>query len=62
MSIAERELDPVEEREVIDDLEAWSHTQTWRLLDTLESPITGPAGNVEYLSRWQPLITMGGEC
>jgi 23S rRNA (cytidine1920-2'-O)/16S rRNA (cytidine1409-2'-O)-methyltransferase len=47
--------DPAVRQAVIEDLEAWSHTQPWRLVATLESPITGPAGNVEYLSRWQPI-------
>ena len=47
-------------QQVIEALTAWSQSQPWRLTDTLESPITGPAGNVEYLSRWEPII--GGEC
>jgi 23S rRNA (cytidine1920-2'-O)/16S rRNA (cytidine1409-2'-O)-methyltransferase len=54
--------DPAVRSRVVEDLESWSHTQPWRLIDTLQSPIRGPAGNVEYLSRWQPLINMGGAC
>ena len=42
---------------VIDELTRWSETQTWRLQGTVESPIKGPAGNVEYLSRWTPIIS-----
>ena len=47
-------------QKVIEDLTAWSRTQSWRLTDTVESPIKGPAGNVEFLSRWQPI--MAREC
>jgi 23S rRNA (cytidine1920-2'-O)/16S rRNA (cytidine1409-2'-O)-methyltransferase len=46
--------DAATRQQVIDDLEAWSQTQPWRLHDTLESPIKGPAGNVEFLSHWLP--------
>jgi len=42
---------------VIEDLRSWSESQPWRLQASVESPITGPAGNVEYLSRWTPIIT-----
>jgi 23S rRNA (cytidine1920-2'-O)/16S rRNA (cytidine1409-2'-O)-methyltransferase len=45
--------------QVVDDLQTWSESQAWRLLATVESPIKGPAGNVEYLSRWQPIISGG---
>jgi len=38
---------------VLNDLKNWSETQPWRLLATVESPIKGPAGNVEYLSLWE---------
>jgi 23S rRNA (cytidine1920-2'-O)/16S rRNA (cytidine1409-2'-O)-methyltransferase len=41
-------------QQVIDGLEQWSASQPWRLVDTVESPIKGPAGNVEFLSRWLP--------
>jgi 23S rRNA (cytidine1920-2'-O)/16S rRNA (cytidine1409-2'-O)-methyltransferase len=41
-------------QQIIDDLRAWSESQPWRLTQTVESPITGPAGNVEFLSRWLP--------
>jgi 23S rRNA (cytidine1920-2'-O)/16S rRNA (cytidine1409-2'-O)-methyltransferase len=44
---------------VIEDLETWGESQTWRLFDWVESPIKGPAGNVEFLSRWAPIISEG---
>jgi 23S rRNA (cytidine1920-2'-O)/16S rRNA (cytidine1409-2'-O)-methyltransferase len=49
-------------RKVIEDLETWSHSQTWSLLETVESPIRGPAGNVEYLSWWRPTGIISEEC
>ncbi len=39
---------------VVEELQAWSQTQAWRMIDVVESPITGPAGNVEFLSLWTP--------
>jgi 23S rRNA (cytidine1920-2'-O)/16S rRNA (cytidine1409-2'-O)-methyltransferase len=39
---------------VVEELEAWSATQPWRLTQTVESPIKGPAGNIEFLSYWRP--------
>jgi 23S rRNA (cytidine1920-2'-O)/16S rRNA (cytidine1409-2'-O)-methyltransferase len=39
-------------RQVLTDMVEWSSTQPWRITDLLASPITGPAGNVEFLSRW----------
>jgi 23S rRNA (cytidine1920-2'-O)/16S rRNA (cytidine1409-2'-O)-methyltransferase len=47
-------------QKVIEELRTWSQTQAWRLIDTVESPIKGPAGNVEFLSRWRP--DNGGKC
>jgi 23S rRNA (cytidine1920-2'-O)/16S rRNA (cytidine1409-2'-O)-methyltransferase len=44
---------------VIEDLERWGEAQTWRPVDWVESPIKGPAGNVEFLSRWAPIICEG---
>jgi 23S rRNA (cytidine1920-2'-O)/16S rRNA (cytidine1409-2'-O)-methyltransferase len=49
--------DPAVHRQVLTDLVAWSSTQPWRILDVLPSPLRGPAGNVEFLSRW----STGGE-
>jgi 23S rRNA (cytidine1920-2'-O)/16S rRNA (cytidine1409-2'-O)-methyltransferase len=44
--------DPAVHRQVLVDLVDWSSTQPWRITDLLPSPIKGPAGNVEFLSRW----------
>jgi 23S rRNA (cytidine1920-2'-O)/16S rRNA (cytidine1409-2'-O)-methyltransferase len=44
--------DPHVREAVISELKAWSEGQPWRLTATVESPIKGPAGNVEYLSLW----------
>jgi 23S rRNA (cytidine1920-2'-O)/16S rRNA (cytidine1409-2'-O)-methyltransferase len=46
--------DPTVRQHVVDDLTSWSASQPWRLIDTIESPIRGPAGNVEFLSHWKP--------
>jgi 23S rRNA (cytidine1920-2'-O)/16S rRNA (cytidine1409-2'-O)-methyltransferase len=39
---------------VVAALKEWSHTQPWSMSDVVESPIRGPAGNVELLSLWKP--------
>jgi 23S rRNA (cytidine1920-2'-O)/16S rRNA (cytidine1409-2'-O)-methyltransferase len=39
-------------RQVLTAMVTWSATQPWRITDLVASPITGPAGNVEFLSRW----------
>jgi 23S rRNA (cytidine1920-2'-O)/16S rRNA (cytidine1409-2'-O)-methyltransferase len=39
-------------RQVLTELVEWSRTQPWRIVDLTVSPIKGPAGNVEFLSRW----------
>ncbi|MGI9145126.1 MAG: TlyA family RNA methyltransferase [Chloroflexota bacterium] len=39
-------------RQVLVELVDWSGTQPWRITHLLPSPIKGPAGNVEFLSRW----------
>jgi 23S rRNA (cytidine1920-2'-O)/16S rRNA (cytidine1409-2'-O)-methyltransferase len=54
--------DPAVRQQVVRDLEAWSRTQPWRLIDVIESPIKGPAGNVEFLSRWTPAGIITAEC
>ncbi len=38
---------------VLRELEEWSTTQPWEFCESLRSPITGPAGNVEFLSLWR---------
>jgi 23S rRNA (cytidine1920-2'-O)/16S rRNA (cytidine1409-2'-O)-methyltransferase len=54
--------DPETRQQVIDELKAWAATQTWTLTDVVESPIKGPAGNVEFLSYWTPAGIMAPEC
>jgi len=49
-------------QQVVHDLEAWSRTQPWRLTEVTESPIKGPAGNIEFLSRWTPAGIITAEC
>jgi 23S rRNA (cytidine1920-2'-O)/16S rRNA (cytidine1409-2'-O)-methyltransferase len=44
--------DPAVHGRVLTDLVAWSQSQAWRIVDLTASPIRGPAGNVEFLSRW----------
>ncbi len=44
--------DPAIHRQVLADLLDWSRAQPWRITDIIASPIKGPAGNVEFLSRW----------
>ena len=39
-------------QQVLEELHAWSETQMWHIVDSLRSPITGPAGNVEILTLW----------
>ena len=39
-------------QQVLDELHTWSKTQMWHIVDSLRSPITGPAGNVEILTLW----------
>jgi 23S rRNA (cytidine1920-2'-O)/16S rRNA (cytidine1409-2'-O)-methyltransferase len=44
--------DPAVHRHVLTELLDWSRGQPWRITDIIASPIKGPAGNVEFLSRW----------
>lgn len=46
--------EPRVRRQVLLDLAEWSREQPWRMCDVVVSPVRGPAGNVEYLSRWRP--------
>jgi 23S rRNA (cytidine1920-2'-O)/16S rRNA (cytidine1409-2'-O)-methyltransferase len=46
--------DALVRQHVVGELARWGATQPWRLTATVESPITGPAGNVEFLSHWLP--------
>jgi 23S rRNA (cytidine1920-2'-O)/16S rRNA (cytidine1409-2'-O)-methyltransferase len=50
--------DPDVRQQTVDDFRRWSEeNQPWRMIDVVESPIKGPAGNVEFLSRWTPIIS-----
>ncbi|WP_445193422.1 TlyA family RNA methyltransferase [Sphingomonas sp. Tas61C01] len=41
--------DPLVHRRVCDAVVTWLEAQGWRVLGVVESPITGPEGNVEFL-------------
>jgi 23S rRNA (cytidine1920-2'-O)/16S rRNA (cytidine1409-2'-O)-methyltransferase len=49
-------------QQVVRDLEEWSRSQPWRMTDVTESPLRGPAGNVEFLSRWTPAGIITAVC
>ena len=46
--------DPEVHRAVLADLTAWASKQGHGLAGLIHSPITGPAGNVEFLAHWLP--------
>jgi 23S rRNA (cytidine1920-2'-O)/16S rRNA (cytidine1409-2'-O)-methyltransferase len=50
--------DPHIREQVLQGLQDWSHSQPWKLTDTLQSPIKGPAGNIEFLTLWRPRPTI----
>jgi 23S rRNA (cytidine1920-2'-O)/16S rRNA (cytidine1409-2'-O)-methyltransferase len=52
--------DPAVHRQVLTVLSEWSRSQEWRIVDLTVSPIKGPAGNVEFLSRWKRAATPVG--
>jgi predicted rRNA methylase YqxC with S4 and FtsJ domains len=52
--------DPEVHRQVLADLLEWSRAQPWRITDVIASPIKGPAGNVEFLSRWMHAAEAAG--
>lgn len=41
--------DPAKHKAVCDDIAAWIAEQGWQVVGITESPITGPAGNIEFL-------------
>ena len=41
-------------RAVLEDLTAWAASRDLGLMDLIRSPLTGPAGNVEFLAHWVP--------
>jgi 23S rRNA (cytidine1920-2'-O)/16S rRNA (cytidine1409-2'-O)-methyltransferase len=46
--------DPEVHRAVLIELIGWAHSRWLGLAGLIPSPITGPAGNVEFLAHWQP--------
>lgn len=46
--------DPAVHRAVLEDLIAWATAQGLGLGGLIRSPITGPAGNIEFLAHWRP--------
>jgi 23S rRNA (cytidine1920-2'-O)/16S rRNA (cytidine1409-2'-O)-methyltransferase len=46
--------DPAVHRAVLDEITGWAQLQGLGLVGLVRSPITGPAGNVEFLAGWAP--------
>jgi 23S rRNA (cytidine1920-2'-O)/16S rRNA (cytidine1409-2'-O)-methyltransferase len=46
--------DPAIHRRVLEDLSSWAEAEGLALAGMIPSPITGPAGNVEFLAHWLP--------
>jgi 23S rRNA (cytidine1920-2'-O)/16S rRNA (cytidine1409-2'-O)-methyltransferase len=46
--------EPAVHRGVLTELTAWAESQGLGLAGLIRSPITGPAGNVEFLAHWLP--------
>jgi 23S rRNA (cytidine1920-2'-O)/16S rRNA (cytidine1409-2'-O)-methyltransferase len=46
--------DPAVHRSVLEEITAWAAGQGLGLSGLIRSPITGPAGNVEFLAHWLP--------
>jgi len=46
--------DPAVHQAVLEDLIAWAAVQGLGLLGLIRSPLTGPAGNIEFLAHWRP--------
>jgi 23S rRNA (cytidine1920-2'-O)/16S rRNA (cytidine1409-2'-O)-methyltransferase len=41
-------------RAVLEDLTAWAASRDMGLIGLISSPLTGPAGNIEFLAHWAP--------
>ena len=52
--------DPAIRQAVVDDLAAWAAANGWQVGGVVTSPITGPAGNVEFLMRLAKVPPAGG--
>jgi len=48
-------------RAVLEDLAAWAESQALGLMGLIRSPLTGPAGNVEFLAHWVPGYQVSGD-
>jgi 23S rRNA (cytidine1920-2'-O)/16S rRNA (cytidine1409-2'-O)-methyltransferase len=46
--------DPAIHRMVLAEITGWAEAQGLGLMGLIRSPITGPAGNVEFLAHWLP--------
>jgi 23S rRNA (cytidine1920-2'-O)/16S rRNA (cytidine1409-2'-O)-methyltransferase len=46
--------DPAVHRTVLESITAWAESRGMGLMGIIRSPITGPAGNVEFLAHWLP--------
>jgi 23S rRNA (cytidine1920-2'-O)/16S rRNA (cytidine1409-2'-O)-methyltransferase len=46
--------DPAVHRQVLLDITSWAGSQGLVLQGLIRSPITGPAGNIEFLAHWAP--------
>jgi 23S rRNA (cytidine1920-2'-O)/16S rRNA (cytidine1409-2'-O)-methyltransferase len=46
--------EPAVHRAVLEEITGWAETQGLGLAGLIRSPITGPAGNVEFLAHWRP--------
>jgi len=52
--------DPEVHRSVLYELVSWAVSQDLGLVGLIRSPITGPAGNVEFLAHWVPISAKTG--
>jgi 23S rRNA (cytidine1920-2'-O)/16S rRNA (cytidine1409-2'-O)-methyltransferase len=50
--------DPAIHQAVLQELIGWSASRELGLRNLIRSPITGPAGNVEFLAHWAPRSAM----
>jgi 23S rRNA (cytidine1920-2'-O)/16S rRNA (cytidine1409-2'-O)-methyltransferase len=52
--------DPAVHRQVLERILGWAQERNWALRGLIRSPITGPAGNAEFLAGWQPGSAVDG--
>jgi 23S rRNA (cytidine1920-2'-O)/16S rRNA (cytidine1409-2'-O)-methyltransferase len=53
--------DPAIHRSVLEEITGWAGDRGLGLMGLIRSPITGPAGNVEFLAHWVPGQTSAAE-